>query len=1492
MSRSLSFDVVAQDSASREFATIAAAAEKLEDRLKRLDRLRVEPSVQLNITPATRSAAQLQSRLEALRNVRVNVAVDGAAEARREVTGLVVEMRKLRNTRVRLDVDGNAATSVAALSRQLGTLRNARVRVDLDGNAASKLTALATSLRTLNRGAKVKVELDDGTFARDIARLHQRVSALRGTTVRIDFDIRPPGIREELNDIAAALVRLRGSTSHEVNVNADGARRSLNETILSFKLLAAAAASPIAIPGIFAATSSLLSLGGAAVSASGSLLLLPAAGLAGAAAMGTLALGMAHVSDALGPTGTPAQIKKVNEALAALSPNARAAVETIRGLGPAFSDMRLEVQTRLFMGVAEQIQSLSDTYMPVLKTGLGGISTELNRGATMWAEWANAGPAVADLTTILGNTEATMRALAPAGVNVAAALTDIGVVGSEILPELAGGATNATERFREFIAEARKSGELEGWIRGGLDTLGQLGQVAGNTGGILGGMFRAADAAGADFLGSTIRITGALDNLINSTRGQEQLTTVFRESQASVDAMLPGVQALAGGVLELLANFSTTQGLQQFGGLISQTAIAVQPLISYLGTLAGETLGALAGGATIAVGALSPIVGAVTGISSALGPVVPLVAAAVIAFKGLGLATASVVALGAAITGTAALTSTLVAGLTGSLAAGAAASAGMAGLGAAVGAVGRALPVVGVAAVALGFALNSMTIGADDAVAALNRGGASADQMRAALDAQTGVTERSRSGFNDWANSINAWVNTNVFGIESVESATAAQARQREGMTALQRAQQDVTTAQNAYQQALDKFPAGSAPVITAAANLATATDRVEQEQRAAADATKSHTDRMVEQADQALAAVNASMGYEGALLNLEGAQKRAADAVRDHGAGSYEARQAEFALQQQHFATAAAAGEKARADAEATGASNAAEIGARAQKDELIRLAGTLTGPAREALLGAARDMGDLSTAESIAEDRARTHKDELARLAGQASGQTASALSGLAGNFDTLGGATATARERALLQIQALEGIARTSSGTLRPEIQRMIDQIKTIPDGRFTVTADGRIGVLNSVGPGGTPIRWSGGGHTGGVVGASGPGGILQGVGFAGGGVLPGYTPGRDPHIFTSPTGGRIGLSGGEAVMRPEWTRAVGPAYVAQANAAARQGGIDGVKRFVTSRTERGVDSAHFARGGVVGRPDLGNFAVGGIVRTGTQPYVSGVHNVYNRLNEDVSARLTETVQARIKAIEAARAAAAAAAAGGPLGGGNGRGWQWQMSVLRQRFPGLALNSGYRPGAITATGNPSYHGQGRAVDVPPRMDVFNWIRGNYGGTAREIIFSPAGGSQIHNGRPHVYTGVTKSMHYDHVHWAQKRGGVLPSDLSRPPRKTSLADRGGLIPSGQAALNLSGRAERMLSPRQTEGFDQLVAAITGERVDLRSVMRDRPMPGMARPATLDTGPMVRELAAMRAEFGTVTAAVQSARPITVEDRSANPLETARAVQLALRMA
>lgn len=85
------------------------------------------------------------------------------------------------------------------------------------------------------------------------------------------------------------------------------------------------------------------------------------------------------------------------------------------------------------------------------------------------------------------------------------------------------------------------------------------------------------------------------------------------------------------------------------------------------------------------------------------------------------------------------------------------------------------------------------------------------------------------------------------------------------------------------------------------------------------------------------------------------------------------------------------------------------------------------------------------------------------------------------------------------------------------------------------------------------------------------------------FATGGILPGYTPGRDIYDFIEPrTGMRIGLSGGEPILRPEAGRVLGSGWVDGINSAARVGGVSGVRDFLGGPRNLGG----FAAGGVVG------------------------------------------------------------------------------------------------------------------------------------------------------------------------------------------------------------------------------------------------------------------------------------------------------------------
>lgn len=148
-----------------------------------------------------------------------------------------------------------------------------------------------------------------------------------------------------------------------------------------------------------------------------------------------------------------------------------------------------------------------------------------------------------------------------------------------------------------------------------------------------------------------------------------------------------------------------------------------------------------------------------------------------------------------------------------------------------------------------------------------------------------------------------------------------------------------------------------------------------------------------------------------------------------------------------------------------------------------------------------------------------------------------------------------------------------------TLKGWFQTAVDGIRTIWDGLTAATAKPIRFVIEKVINGGIFAGWN---KVANLVNLPTVDDIPLGdLGqYATGGVLPGYTPGRDVHRFFSPTGGSIDLSGGEAIMRPEWVRAVGGANAVNAmNLAARSGGITGVRKMLG-------EGAAYADGGIIG------------------------------------------------------------------------------------------------------------------------------------------------------------------------------------------------------------------------------------------------------------------------------------------------------------------
>jgi hypothetical protein len=347
----------------------------------------------------------------------------------------------------------------------------------------------------------------------------------------------------------------------------------------------------------------------------------------------------------------------------------------------------------------------------------------------------------------------------------------------------------------------------------------------------------------------------------------------------------------------------------------------------------------------------------------------------------------------------------------------------------------------------------------------------------------------------------------------------------RDSMTPLEMAQQRVTDTQKAYGDAVKAFGDSSPQAQAAQRDLATATNEEEAAQLRAKNATKDHTDALRDQQDQMLAMSDANIAQRQAVLDLHSAQKDAAAAVRDHGKGSDEAQQAQLRLETAQNRVITSTQQQTKVAGEGKTQTDQA----RAASDQFtytnLALASSLGNQASPSVQKFADDMTD-------------------------------SALQAFNADIKTSG---------FHYQIKQLPD-GRDVYIRTDPETNEVINYreelLKIPPVVTITVSADGKYSISNN----GIKVN-----NATGAVSGKGR------TGLASGGVLSGFTPGRDVHSFFSPTGGQLDLSGGEAIMRPEFTKAMGSGFVDSANSAARMGGVSGVRKFMSQRQG-------FAAGGI--------------------------------------------------------------------------------------------------------------------------------------------------------------------------------------------------------------------------------------------------------------------------------------------------------------------
>lgn len=319
-----------------------------------------------------------------------------------------------------------------------------------------------------------------------------------------------------------------------------------------------------------------------------------------------------NLADAYDQTGAAGggSVDKVAEALARLSPNARAFVSQVLSLQSRWEAFKRSVQDRLFADLAKDVQPLADKWFPLLEDGMGHIADGLNDVIKGIFEWGKSSETIANFKQIFDNTGDAVGNLSTTVRDLLFAFTDIAAVGTDFLPDIAKGANGAAASFRDFIHEARETGKLKQWMQDGADAVKQLWELLKNVASIIGTVFTALDQSGGGALNTLTMLTGQLDDFLKSAEGQDALHALGR-----IMASIGG--ALGKSMLAIL-------------GALATVVVALEPFITALAQAVGDEL-------TVAFAVLGPVLTVAATALSIMSPTIgPLIATLYLMNKAIG----------------------------------------------------------------------------------------------------------------------------------------------------------------------------------------------------------------------------------------------------------------------------------------------------------------------------------------------------------------------------------------------------------------------------------------------------------------------------------------------------------------------------------------------------------------------------------------------------------------------------------------------------------------------------------------------------------------------------------------------------------------------------------------------------------------------------------------------------------------------------------------
>lgn len=566
--------------------------------------LRSLPDAAVRVVPdLTRFEAQLRAGLRGLPDAAVRVVPDisrfqsGLRTALRGLSAQVVVTPDLRGfnralqTEIRTRLDGVRIPIIPDLRRfdrslvqGLSDLEGIRVPVIPD------LRRFEARLRTALRGVEISIPV-----VPDMSGFNARIRAHPLPTVTVPTNADTNGFRKALSKLGQV---------------AGVAAKSLTG-LLAFGAIGIAAASAATNVGALLA---------ALAPAGGIIAAFPAVIAGAVVALGTLKLAFLGVGDALS-AALSGDADQFAEALKKLSPAAQKAVLAVRSFAPELKKVQQSVQQSFFKQFSGDITGALKNLLP-LGSGLKKVSAQFGKAASEGLKFAATSQASAPLKAIIQGTADAASGLQTAIAPIAKGFLDIGAAISTAFGAKAGAAIgDLGARFGTYLSGLAASGRAVELVSAAVKVFKQLGSIVSNVGGIISGVFKAADDAGGGLLNNLSTITGHFEKFVKSAEGAESLRGVFG-AVAEVAAQLGPILT---AVVTQLGKLGPT-----LVPVITQLGQAITVLVGGLdlrGLAAGlsSVAGGLVEGFQYIAPALAPVATALGSLLDAVSPLLPVV---------------------------------------------------------------------------------------------------------------------------------------------------------------------------------------------------------------------------------------------------------------------------------------------------------------------------------------------------------------------------------------------------------------------------------------------------------------------------------------------------------------------------------------------------------------------------------------------------------------------------------------------------------------------------------------------------------------------------------------------------------------------------------------------------------------------------------------------------------------------------------------------------